>query len=391
MDPLTLDQTFTEIQPHLELDPLKFVPVLCSNCHPEAYSEVTKCLDYCDKLNQKFYGEVIIYIAENRQANTLFLSHILTKNISPNELWRGLIRAVKHNNLVATRLLLDAKAPTYLPDYQISIFGHLHQNSSDEMFDLLIEFKVDINLLHVNYPILSFFIRKKLTHFSLRLIALGAKIQPQQLAEVLCHDPDPRLLEIFIPIGRNARIKHYSMLEYACVRKCSIAILAMLDDTTNATNLLFHLLENPGDTEVRPVIRALIARGAGIDGVGKSEHTSMHHERRKNLIKALRESGYTPLYSACKNNLTRSAIELIRLGAKYSICIQRLKLCPAIEKALSLNFPQHPQHYAFSLDDFWMLNFKARNCISTLMLCRMSVEMLQALPIELLQIIFSQL
>lgn len=101
------------------------------------------------------------------------------------------------------------------------------------------------------------------------------------------------------------------------------------------------------------------------------------------------DNGYGLLLLAYVNNMHEVMLALIKRNAPYDPLIHD-DTSEEVQKALSFNYPECPWKFDLTLNDVYLLNDLKKQEIATIMLTRnVKDNMLQALPIEILQSIFN--
>jgi len=108
-------------------------------------------------------------------------------------------------------------------------------------------------------------------------------------------------------------------------------------------------------------------------------------------VDMINDNGYGVLLVAYLNNMYEVMLALIKRNAPYDPLI-RNGTSEEVQKALSFNYPEYPWKFDLTLNDVYLLNDVKKQEIATIMLTRNTEDnILQALPIEVLQLIFNQL
>lgn len=330
-----------------------------TNNHKEAQPELAKCIEF---LLQEFRGLARRTLKElcSEKNPDLSAIAILIKRCSLSELYSALKAAIYHDNIDCSKLLFAAGL-----HYSSELLLNLHSKSNYATFAYLFD-KIGCTF-DCTSDTLNHFISIERTDFVNELLDNSGDLGTEysfQLA--LQYDFDLTVIKRLIPYCHRDRT-----LEMACEEKRSEVIFLLLDVYPNVRKVLHLLFSKKKDIDVRLVIQQFIALGSDIN-------------EKCNVLG-------TPLKLACRNKLTSSVIELLRLGANFDLNIQYNCCIPAIQEALAVNFPQHYNSFPRNLDNIWMLNYKLREQIFTLMLCQLNNKYLLGLPIELMEIIFSHL
>lgn len=98
----------------------------------------------------------------------------------------------------------------------------------------------------------------------------------------------------------------------------------------------------------------------------------------------LAPEGFLPLVKACENGMNSTVLKLIKAGSDYAPCNSSEI---TVEKALSFNYPQHPQRFTFEFSNVHLLNSSNYARVKTLFLVRQRYAPLRAMPPELMHCI----
>lgn len=350
-----------------QIEPIDLLRAVLSNKHEEARIEIHRCIKFLLREYENLAKLTLIECCGD--TNFDWEAFPLLLNYCKHEdLIEGLKVAIRCDNVVCLHLLNEVAN-----DNLFLAFDCLHAKSDYATFAYLLTLP---NLRVASNPygngIVSHLISLSRSDFVREILNYASAISLHHFSRALEYNLDLDVIERIASF--NDRI---DALKIACRKKKKPVILLLMDTFSKSKNLLHHLVSSKEDIDVRDIIRRFVASGIDVN------------ELCKFLVV---ENGVvfpslTPLRLACDNQLTSSVIELLRLGANFDSNIKYDECNLEIQKALAANF--HPS--TRNLNNIWMLNYRLREQIYTLMLCRLRNTYLTVLPIELMEIIFKYL
>lgn len=348
-------------------EPKDLLRAVLSNKHEEARIEIHRCIKF---LLSKYENLAKLTLIECcGDTNFDWEAFPLLLNYCKHEdLIEGLKVAIHHDNVACLHLLNE------VADNNLFLsFSCLHSKSDYATFAYLLTLPSLRNALNsYGNGIVSDLISLSRSDFIREILKYASAISLHHFSQALKYNFDLDVIDQIASFCDRTKA-----LKIACRKKKKPVIFLLMDAFSKSENLLHHLVASKEDIDVRDIIRLFIASGIDVNEVCKFlviENGVVFPSR-------------TPLRLACDNQLTSSVIELLRLDANFDSSIKYDECNLEIQEALVANFNPSSRN----LNNIWMLNYRLREQIYTLMLCRLRNTYLTSLPIELLEIIFKYL